>query len=272
MQYRIANTLRVALIPVLLLVCSGCTFMTKGTPRQVKTLESRLISNGNEFGSSHGVFVHSIFGVTISGSFSHIPGTSHRAIQPSVAYNLGSQANAPNLEIRTYEGGCPVDAGMANQLQSLTDAVFQPVNNGYDWKKINLRIDLVPPSRGVDRKIYTVNIKHRVTISLYFSCNFKTAKRDIFNSYLTSMHEISHVMADLKGVDIEGNDHGVHRYEILAEGGPACVYQHLRTDGDPLMLSKALNEMTYFNASWETVAVPHSERRKWCANWINHFK
>lgn len=272
MQYRVANTLRATLIPVLLMMCGGCTFMTKGTPRQVKALESQLISDGNEFGSSHGVFMHSMLGITISGSFSHIPGTSHRAIQPSEAYKLGSQANAPNLEIRTYEGGCPVDAAMAKQLRSLTDAVFQPVNNGYDWKKITMWIDLVPFNTEVDRKIYSVNIKHRVTIRLYFPCNLKTAKRDIFNSYLTSMHEISHVMGDLKGTDMEGNDHGVHQYEILAEGGPACVYQQLRTDGDPLMLRKALNEMTYFNASWETVAVPHSERQKWCTNWINYFK
>jgi hypothetical protein len=272
MQYRVVSTLRLTLIPVLLMGCSGCTFATKGTPRRVKTLESRLISNGNEFGSSHGVFMHSILGITISGSFSHIPGTGDRAIQPSGAYKLGSQANAPDLEIRTYEGGCPVDAGMANQLRSLTDAVFQPVNNGYDWKKITMRIDLVPSNTEVDRKIYSVNIKHYVTIRLYFSCNLKTAKRDIFNSYLTSMHEISHVMDDLKGNDVEGNDHGVHRYEILAEGGPACVYQHLRTDGDPLMLRKTLNEITYFNASWETAAVPHSERRKWCANWISYFE
>lgn len=272
MQYRVINTLRVTLIPVLLMVCSGCTFMTKGTPRQVKTLESQLISNGNEFGSSHGVFVHSILGITISGSFSHVPGASRRAIQPSSAYKLGSQANAPGLEIRTYEGGCPVDVDMAKQLRSLTDAVFQPVSNGYDWKKINLRIDIVPPGKEVDRKIYTVNIKHRVTISLYFSCNLKTARRDIFNSYLGSMHEVSHAMADLKGIDIIGNDHGVALYEILAEGGPACVYQYLRTDGDPLMLEKALNERTYFDASWETVAVPHPERQKWCANWVDNFK
>lgn len=253
-----------------ILLMAGCTFNTRGVPPNVRAIEAGMTRSGNFVGSAHTVFVASSPVFTVAGGASHIPGPLPGTYGKHETLTLRSRGDAPVISITTYGNECQVEPGLAQEFRSLLDSAFARLEPRRDWRKINLHIRFVPAGVGVQTKSYALHLGRRADLNLFFSCARQSAARDVFYGFLTATHEMSHVMFHLSGLDKQhGLEAGGRGDELLAEGGPACIYRQLDAEGDLLSLSSALSEQDYFANAWETFQEPEASRRQWCEHWIS---
>ena len=236
----------------------------------MQAMEGEVVSSGGALGNAYTTFAASSPFFTVSGGASHVPGPIPGKYGIEKSLTLRSQVNAPALIISTYGDECPVEPELAQEFRTLLDLSFTRLEARRDWSKVNLHLHYVAAGQGVERKSYAFHFGRRVDLNLMFSCASKTAMRDQFYGFLVGTHEMSHAMFHLVGVDkrpgLEGGGRGD---ELLAEGGPACIYRALEAQGDPLSLSSVLSERDHFANAWETFQEPEENRKQWCSNWVD---
>lgn len=258
---------RAALIIVTaLLMQTGCMWHTRGVPKNIQSGEAEMVAQGNVVGAVHAVFIHSTPIATLAGSFSHIPGAAGSLPAVTQQLRLASKVDAPTLALVSRGGACKVPPSLAKELRRLLDGMFLNVRSTGQWRSLELRLELVPADLGAGRKAYSVQPGRKAVFEFYFPCGQDTVEADVFFAFLKAMHETSHAMFSLAGMD-EHWDPGGPEDELLAEGGPACVFEQLRSDGDPLKLQERVDEAAYFGTAWKTVGHSAGERSQWCGQW-----
>ncbi len=245
---------------LLALAIGGCTIYTKSPPAPVTRAEKSLYSE-NLLRDSHAAFAKHFIGLTISGSYSHIPGKEKGLMEAEKLVKLNAKENYPHIIFDTANSDCHIDSRLADELGYVTDSVFNAANDRENLGDINVRISLLPVGQGISRKIYNLRLGSSVDLNFYFSCSIEHSRRDIFLSYVEAMHELAHVISDTGNYTQDSQE----RY---AEGLPACIFETLKKEGDDLGLLQILAEDDYFSSRAELKFSGKISTENWCRSWI----
>lgn len=255
-----------------MLVAQACTVTLHGTPGAMKSMEKQALTGGAPLTDSYGEYVTRLPGATLAGSVSHVRGDTPLLARPLSALTFDSTGNAPRLRFVPYEGACTVDPRMVALLQTQVDEVYAHLGTARNWRRFDVTIHLVPEGASVSRQVNAVRLGGHVSQRFYFPCGTTDPQRDIFHGVLTSLHETTHAMSAMVGHDADWKPAhgGTDEEEVLAEGGPACLYEELAGKDDD-GLKESLPARVYLAGDWELDGNVHTASDL-CQRWMRAFR